>query len=182
MRETQILKTAWEKTMKRRLLFTLVGVAIGFALSTFAQQTTIPDPKLRDASAALNKSFDDGFINGDAAALAALYTEDAVIVSPDAEPIYGRDAIEQHWADLFKKVHFSKHLRTLEQYSPHIIGTGGNEAWMTGEWSAIFQVENGIPLRINGRYLNILVREGDALKFKVETYSSTGPPTPAETK
>jgi len=156
-------------------------LAISFALPTFAQTNT-PDPQRREQCLALNKKFDDGFINGDAAALAALYTEDAVIVSPDAPPIYGRDAIEKHWADTFKKVHFSKHVRTLEQYSPRNIGTARNELWSTGEWDVIFQVENGSPLRINGHYLNILVRDGDALKFQVETYNSTGPPVPAETK
>ena len=45
-----------------------------------------------------------------------------------------------------------------------------------------FQAGSGIPLRINGHFLNILVREGDALKVKVDTANFTGPPVPAETK
>jgi len=120
--------------------------------------------QLRDALAALNKKFDDGFLSGDAVAVAALYAQDAVIVSPDPEPIHGRDAIEKHWSDVFKKVHFSKHARTLDQ-------TADNGLWMTGNWDATFQVENGSALKVNGHYLNILVREGDALKFQVEIYN-----------
>jgi ketosteroid isomerase-like protein len=88
--------------MKMRLLLILVGLAISFAVPTIAQQTNTPDPQLREALAALNKKFDDGFVNGDAAALTALYAEDAVIVSHDVGPIYGREAIEKHFVDIFK--------------------------------------------------------------------------------
>ena len=58
----------------------------------------------------------------------------------------------------------------LEEYSPHVIGTAGNELWSTGEFDQTFQVENGSPLRIKGHFLFILVRDGDALKIKVDTY------------
>lgn len=128
-----------------------------------------------EALAALNKQFNDGFLSGDAAAVAALYAQDAVIVSPDPEPIHGRDAIEKHWTEVFKKVHFSKHDRTIEQ-------AADNGLWKKGNWDATFQVENGSALKINGHYLNILVREGDALKFQVETYNASGQPVPPETK
>ena len=168
--------------MTIRVLLTLAGLAIGFTLPTFAQQQNTPDPKLHEEFIALDKKFDDGFINGDAAALAAFYAEDAVIVTPDAGPIYGRDAIEKRFVDMFKKIHFSKHMSQLEQYSPHVIGTAGNELWTTGECDVIFQIENGSPLRINAHYLTIRVRDGDAFKIKVDTYNSTGPPVPAETK
>jgi uncharacterized protein (TIGR02246 family) len=133
--------------------------------------STVDSQQLRD----LNKKFDDGFLSGDATAVAALYAQDAVIVSPDPEPIHGRDAIEKHWADVFNKVHFSKHARTLDQ-------TADNGLWMTGNWDATFQVKNGSAMKVNGRYLNILVRQGDALKFQVETYDAAGPPVPAEAK
>jgi hypothetical protein len=59
--------------MKMRLL-TIIGLAIGFALPTFAQQTNTPDPKLREALATFNKTFDDAMLKEDPAAVAALYT------------------------------------------------------------------------------------------------------------
>jgi len=168
--------------MKIRFLFALVGLAIGSAVATFAQQQNTPDPKLHEEFIALDKKFDDAFINGDAAAMAAFYAEDAVIIPHDGPPIYGREAIQKHFVDMFKKIHFSKHMSKLEEYSPHVIGTAGNEVWTTGECDVIFKIENGSPLRINAHYLTILVREGDAWKTKVDTYNSTGPPVPAETK
>jgi hypothetical protein len=41
--------------MKIRLVITLIGLAISFALPTFAQQTEKPDPQLREALLALAK-------------------------------------------------------------------------------------------------------------------------------
>jgi uncharacterized protein (TIGR02246 family) len=40
--------------------------------------------------------------NNDAAAVASLFTEDAVLVT-DSGPVYGRDAIEKYYTAVFKK-------------------------------------------------------------------------------
>jgi Nuclear transport factor 2 (NTF2) domain len=103
--------------MKLRLLLALVGLATSLALPTFAQTNT-PYPQLREALATLNKTFDDGFVNSDAAALAALYTDDAVHVTWNGPPIYGREAIQKHFEDDFKQLHFNKYLSTLEESDP----------------------------------------------------------------
>ena len=100
--------------MKIRFLLTLVGLAITFALPTFAQQTNTPDPKLREQMLAFVTKFDPPFNNNDAAALAPFYTDDAVLVVPEG-PVYGREAIVKFWTNLFQKVHFSNHLGTLDQ-------------------------------------------------------------------
>ena len=69
--------------MKTRLLFALVGLAISFALPTFAQQKETVDPEIRQQLDALAKKFDDASNKADAAALAALFTQDAVEVAPE---------------------------------------------------------------------------------------------------
>jgi hypothetical protein len=51
-----------------------------------------------------------------------------------------------------------------EEYSPHVIGTAGNELWTTGEFDQTFQVENGSPLRIKGHYFTILVERATNLR------------------
>jgi hypothetical protein len=45
-----------ERTMKIRFLLALVGLAISFALPTLAQQTSTPDPELRQKIIALTKN------------------------------------------------------------------------------------------------------------------------------
>ena len=83
--------------MKFRLAVALLGLAISFDFPTFAQQTATPEPKLRQQVLALDKKFDEAWTSKDAAAMAALYTEDAVIVRDDGGPIYGREAIDKYW-------------------------------------------------------------------------------------
>ena len=163
--------------MKNRLLLALVGLAIGFALLTTAQQTNTPDPKLREQMLAFVTKFDPPFNNGDAAALALFYTDDAVLVVPEGS-VYGREAIVKFWRELFQKVRFSNHLGTLDQYSPHMIGTSGNEAWATGGWS---QNVEGLKLGLKGYWSGVLVREGDAWKFRLHAITPPPPYTP-ETK
>ena len=114
--------------MKIRFVDALAWLAIRFVLPTFAQQKTTVDPQTAEQLTALSKKTDEANNTGDAAALAALYTEDAVLLT-NTGPIYGREAIAKHYADLFQNVHFSKHFDKLDQSSPHIIGTTGNEAW-----------------------------------------------------
>jgi ketosteroid isomerase-like protein len=163
-----------EEPMKLRLLGALVGLAISFALPTFAQTRS---PQLREALTAYDKKEDEAFNNNDAAALAALYTEDAVEVT-DSGTLYGREAIEKHYADLFQKVHFSNHLVKADQYSPHIIGTWGNDIWASGDWSTTNQGQNG-TFQVKGYWSALFVREGDTLKTRMLTWNVT--PAPAAT-
>jgi|SRR6516162_4454087 len=160
--------------MKIRLLLTLAGLAIGFVLPTFAQQTNKPDPQLREQILALVTKFDPAFNNGDAAAFPSFYTEDAVLVVPEG-PVYGRESIVKSWADLFQKVRFSNHLGTLDQYSPHMIGTSSNELWATGGWS---QTVEGLNLGVKGYWSGIIVREGDTWKFRLHAITPPPPYAP----
>jgi hypothetical protein len=66
--------------MKRGLLLTLGGLAIGFVLPTLAQQSDTADPQIREQIVALFGKFTEAWNNNDAAALAALYTKDAIFV------------------------------------------------------------------------------------------------------
>jgi ketosteroid isomerase-like protein len=109
--------------MKIRSLLTLVGLAISFALPTFAQQKETADSQIDEQ---VTKKIDEAFNNGDAAALATLFTQDAVWVTPQG-PVVGREAIQQRFAGMFQQGHYSNHLNKDDQGSPHMIGTAGNE-------------------------------------------------------
>ena len=88
-------------------------------------------------------------------------------------PIYGREAIEKHYADLFQKVHFSNHLDTPDQTSPHAICTDGNTVWENGEWSVTYQVKGRDPAQGKGYYSLIAVREDGVLKKRLFTWNIT---------
>ena len=165
--------------MKMRLVVALVGLAISFAVPAFAQQK---DTAASQIDEQIVKKFDEAFNNGDAAAVAALYTEDAVQVTPQG-PVFGREAIEKLFTGMFQQGHYSNHLNKDDQGSPHMIGTAGDEVWRTGEWSFTVQGKSGDPIKLKGYWSAINVREGDAWKIQMLTFNVTpAPPAPAQTK
>jgi len=144
-----------------------VGLAISFAVPGFAQQKETVDPQIIEQVAVLGEKIREAWNNNGAAALAATYTEDAIVVHETGR-VYGREAIGKYYADLFRQVHFSNHIGKWDQYSPHIMGMAGNEIWGNGEWSLTYQVNGGGPVQLKGYWSNIQVREGDAWKTRME--------------
>ena len=164
-----------------RLLLTLVGLAIIFALPTFAEQKDTVDPQTIEQLDALTKKFMEFINNNDATTVAAVFTEDAVFVTPHG-PVYDRGAIEKFFAGLFKQVHFSNHLAKADSNSIRFLGTAGNEVWRNGEFSETeTQGQTGGPMQIKGYWSAVEVREGDAWKHRMCTFNITPPPG-AETK
>jgi ketosteroid isomerase-like protein len=140
------------------------------------------NPQVIEQLNAKYKMFSEAYNNNDAAALAAFFTEDAVLVT-DTGSVYGREAIEKSYADQLQKWRVSNHIGKPDQYSPHIIGTAGDEAWSSGEWSMTLQPETGDPIPLKGHWSEIYVRDGDAWKVRMQTWNITPEPAaPAETK
>jgi uncharacterized protein (TIGR02246 family) len=161
----------WEETMKIPLV-ALAGLAIGFALPTFAQHKDTVDPEVAQQIRVLAKKYDEAFSKNDAAALVALFTEDAVQVAPEGV-FYGRQAIEKRYADnVFQQWHCNNHVQQIGQ----VIAIGNEVVWV-GEWSASCGGN-----QVHGYISNVAVREGDAWKVRVGTFNVTPPPPPAETK
>ena len=156
-------------------LVALVGLAIGLALPTFAQQTNTPDPQLREKLIAAIKKHTDALDKNDAAAVAANFTEDGILVTPDG-PIFGRESIEKYYVGVFKQVQLSNNLAPVDEDSPHIIGTAGNEMWATGKWSATVKGQNFGPVEAKGYWS--VIREGDDWKIRMLTFNQTPAPPP----
>ena len=125
----------------------------------------------------ISKKYDEAVNNNDAAAIAALYTEDAVFVS-DRGPVYGRKAIEKWYADGFQERHPTNHIGKAEQDSAHVIGTAGDQIWRNGEWSESGQGKTGETIQTKGYGSAIYNREGDGWKISMLTWNIT----PAATK
>ena len=84
--------------MKIRLPLALVGSAISFALATFAQQKGTVDPKIIEQLREEDKNFEEAYNKHDAVAIAALFTDDAVLVTPHGT-FTGRAAIEKKYEE-----------------------------------------------------------------------------------
>jgi uncharacterized protein (TIGR02246 family) len=161
--------------MKARSLLVLVGLVMSFALPIFAQQKDPPDPKLRQLLLDLAKNFEEAWNNNDASALAALFTEDAVLVN-DSGPVIGREAIKKYYTDLFENVHFSNNVTTYDPNSPHPIGTDGKDMWEHGTWSMTWQVKGGEPVQGKGYHASVAVLEDGALKKRMLVSNASPPP------
>jgi uncharacterized protein (TIGR02246 family) len=124
----------------------------------------------------LGKREDEAYNNNDAEAIAAIFTEDAVFVTPQGS-IFGSGAIEKFYAERLQKVHFSNHIIKFDPDSPHVIGTAGNEMWATGEWSVTIQGQSGGPIQIKGYWGATKAREGDTWKTRLDVYNVTPHPS-----
>jgi transcriptional regulator with XRE-family HTH domain len=100
------------KATRRKLQLTQAQAArrSGFVLTTnwarnlptFAQQTNKPDPQLRQKLVDAIKKHTDALDKNDATAVAANFTENGILVTLNG-PIFGREAIEKHYAEDFKQ-------------------------------------------------------------------------------
>jgi crotonobetainyl-CoA:carnitine CoA-transferase CaiB-like acyl-CoA transferase len=119
-----------------RLLVALIGSAIGFALPAFAQEKDTVDPQTRQEIEAVDRKLDEAINKNDAAAVAALFTEDAILLMPvDKAPersgmFSGRQAIEKEFAHNFIDYHLTDNKGKLDQINPVDAGM-----WAVGEWT-----------------------------------------------
>jgi uncharacterized protein (TIGR02246 family) len=157
--------------MKLPALLTLIMLASNF--DSFAQQKdTTTDPQTSQKIRAISGAYDEAVNNNNAAALATLFTENAVFVS-DRGQIHGRQAIENWYAGAFQVWHPRNHIGTPDGNVPHINCSGGDEAWETGEGSETEQGRPGHPIQSKGYWSTIYIREGDDWKIAMLIYNLT---------
>jgi uncharacterized protein (TIGR02246 family) len=71
--------------------------------SEVAQQKDTADPQTAQKILAITLAFNEASGNSDAAAIAALFTEDGLFVT-DTGPVYGREAIQKWYEDMFQQL------------------------------------------------------------------------------
>jgi ketosteroid isomerase-like protein len=144
------------EAMKIRLLLAFVALVISIAAPTFAQEQEVVDPAIRQQLLALDKKFDDAMSNNDATAVAALFGQDAVDVTPIGVSS-GRQAIEKYFEGIFQRWHLSEHISRLEH-----VYEFGSHLCVTGEWAVKATTQ---PL---GGYRTLIYdRDGDSWKIGV---------------
>ena len=160
--------------MKKCLVVPLVGLAISFALPTYAQEKDLADPQTIQKILALTKAALEAHNNLDAAAFAAIYARDAVFLTPD-KPIIGRQAIQKWFTGFFQSspLHPQNSMVKFDGNAFHLIGNTGNEVWATGEYSETVQGKNGEPRPVKNHWLCIYVREGDDWKIRACAWNTT---------
>jgi ketosteroid isomerase-like protein len=154
--------------MKIRLVVPLVGLAVSFALPTYAQQKDVADPQTTQKLLAVAKADEEAENNHDAAAKAALFTRDAVLLTPEG-PIIGRQDIQRFYTNLWQSWHSTNYITKFDGNAY----TAGNEVWATGESSQTGQGKTGEPIPVKNHWLCIFVREGDDWKMRACAFNTT---------
>jgi uncharacterized protein (TIGR02246 family) len=153
-------------------LVVTVLLVIGSSASPAAQNTAKGSQNA--AIHAVADAYVQASLKGDAKAIAALYTDDAVEMPPNAPMIKGRAAIEQYYQKQFgsgtKVATFS--LTHLESQAL------GDNAYDVGTYSQNITPPGAKPGTDTGKYTVILKRSGGAWKVAYAIYNSDLPPQP----
>ena len=80
----------------QKALAAMAGLLLALPATAMAQHDQHP---MHEDIAAVTASLDEAFDSGDAAAAAALYTDDAMLFPPNMEPVSGSSAIQAFWAE-----------------------------------------------------------------------------------
>jgi ketosteroid isomerase-like protein len=126
------------------------------------------DPQTAQEVRSITRKYEEAYKNHDVTTLVALFTEDAGLLRDDG-PVYGRQAIEKYYADMFQKWHFLEVVIKHDEKSPHPIGAAGNDVWDNGKWSLTIQGQGGGPRKHSGYWSSVKVREGDTWKTCLHT-------------
>jgi uncharacterized protein (TIGR02246 family) len=157
--------------MKMRLIAAIAGLAIGFALSAFAQQKETGDQEIRQVADSLARKLDAAWNKNDAAAAAALYTEDGVHASY-YQTSRGRHAIEKSYAHDFQRWHPNNHIITIYR-----VTVAGNGVHAAGKWNESHVSDIGNVRGSNAGYFTLdIIREGTTWKIRKSVFSENHDP------
>jgi uncharacterized protein (TIGR02246 family) len=143
--------------MRSRLFVLATSAVLAPAASAVAQQ-----PELRQQIEQMVATFTEHYNKQDAAGIGIIFTKDAVRVS-SAAPAVGPHAIEEIFKAQFNAGYNHLDL-TVDEVSP----LGDDAAITIGEYHATGQGQSG-PLKVEGRWTEVEVREGGGWKIRLLT-------------
>jgi uncharacterized protein (TIGR02246 family) len=114
--------------------------------------------------------FEAAFNQRDAAALAADYAEDAVLLPPDSPAERGRQAVESGYQEVIEAGWKNMTLGSIE------IGSDGDLAYHIGTYAADVPTKEGTSNRVKGKFLDVYKRQGDgSWKIQATMFNSDEP-------
>lgn len=150
--------------MRPQIGLLTTSLLLGLATSAMAQQN-VPQTD-QQAAREVHVQFTAAFNRRDAAAVAALFSEGGVRVTPQGI-IQGRDAIHKDSDKRFKSRFYDLSI------TPLIFRALSDSIWEAGEWTMKIGEQ---PVR--GYFAMTLVREGDSFKIRDDIFNIAPPSSP----
>jgi uncharacterized protein (TIGR02246 family) len=115
---------------------------------------------------AANRRFEQALNRGDAAAVAAMYTEDATLLPPGAEMVTGRQAVQSFWHGAY-----GSGLRnlSLDTVSFEAYGDAGREI---GRFTADAPGQGGRTTRVEGKYVVVWKRTAEGWRLDADIWNT----------
>jgi uncharacterized protein (TIGR02246 family) len=166
-----------------KLAKSLSAAALALALIAGCQQEqatetgAIEETPAVDA-AAVRQAIEDGgdawetaALAGDAAALTALYTEDAILLPPNAPKAEGSAAIQTAFTEMLAVAPFT----AIEIVTEGVeVSASGDIAWAHGTYTSTNTVA-GVPYEDSGKWLNVSENRDGQWLLVTDTWNSDTP-------
>jgi ketosteroid isomerase-like protein len=147
--------------MKRLLVRALIALVVT-APAAHAQTSRSDIEAIKEAA----RQFSAAYMRGDAAAMVAIYTRDAVIFPEQSDAISGYDAIKQYWTMRpGRKV--TRHL-----LRPTHVEVDGQHAYDHGTYEIAGERDGKAWGPFRGKYLVVWRREADGWKMQLDMWNS----------
>jgi uncharacterized protein (TIGR02246 family) len=126
---------------------------------------------------AMRKVVDEGtarwmeaYNKGDAAGVAALYTNDATVLPPNSEMAQGRQAIQDLWSSIMQMGFKDVKLTTVK------VGGSGDTIYEIGKYTGMVQPAGSAGIADSGKYVVVMKRQPDGTwKLAVDIWNTSMP-------
>ena len=110
------------------------------------------------------------FNRGDAAGVAAYYTEGARFLPPNAETMTGRDAIQAAW-----QFNMDNGVKKADLEIVELIPMGEKTACDVGKYKLWIEPEPGVTVEDVGKYVVIWKHDGESWKLDIDIFNTSLP-------
>lgn len=114
----------------------------------------------------------DAFNRGDLAAAMAVYTEDAIILPPNADMIKGKQAIQSFWQGAMDMGVKEAKLETVE-----LVAMGEDRTCEIGKYTLKIQPEGGETITDMGKYVVVWKLQDGSWNWDIDIWNTSLPAT-----
>lgn len=148
----------------------LVVVSFAFFGCTPQQGEQLDLEQVRMAIEEANSKWVEAFNQGDAASVAALYTDDATLMPPNSEMIQGRQGVQEFWNGAMKMGLKDVSLTTVD------VNGSGNIVYEIGKYAISIETEGQELMRDSGKYIVVWKKQEDgSWKLQADIWNTSMP-------